>query len=282
MYRDSSYSYRRMLGACGVFVAIALSASLFQKRVWAFMSQEDYLSALKIADSYVQRKQGQAPQGRLGLRNQLRSTLSVTSVNPYKVGDHWTVAAYHSQPVVMRKTDDADQLKEPTGKVGIFRYEVTAVQGEGLDRQVTLKVVQVESHGKAKVDPRVDSLQLTLGGTLKQQSKAYRLQSRNELIAVSPDGLRSRISALELFPLDMPDILSAERARPEALPELPQALDELATRASFKPELARSTWFEQEDFFGRAVQMLWQQGDPWPAYLKTPHGVSILIDRGTQ
>jgi hypothetical protein len=140
-----------------------------------------------------------------------------------------------------------------------------------------ISVRQTSDFGMTPVDPKVEELTLTMSDRFVQTEKVYQIKGSDKPVKVSPDGLRSRITPLELFALDVPDIATAVHNTPSAMPELPGAVQTVATRAGYNPVLSQSTWLDQEDFFGRPVEILWQYGNPWPAYLKTSTGISILL-----
>ena len=238
-------------------------------------SREAYISALKLADQKVKRLKEHAS----GDPNAISSAvLRALFGRYYQVGDRWDVAALRFDHSVMRMTSDPEQLKTSGDVVALFHYEVIKVK-TGMSPQVVIKVTQVESNGIPILDPKVTELTLTMNDQLVQSDKAYLFKGASQPVKVSPDGIRSRITPLELFPLDVPDVVTAERQDAISLPELPGKLQSVAAQAGFKPDFAKSSWFEQDDFFGRPVQILWQQGDPWPAYLKTPNGIAILLHK---
>jgi len=77
----------------------------------------------------------------------------------------------------------------------------------------------------------------------------------------------------------VPDVFTARSDEAIGTPELPKGLRQVASRSGFRIDPSTTKAFEQDDFFGRGVRILWKQGDPWPAYLKTPQGVSILLSK---
>ena len=194
----------------------------------------------------------------------------------YQVGESWNVASWILTPTTMRKTGETNKLSPQVGNGGIFHYEVVRSE-PGSSQPVTLKITQVKYKDFRPVDSRFESLTLSADNLLTQSRKDYFLRGRTQGLSVSPEGVHSGMTPLELYPLDIPDISSAEKTKPKALPQLPPKVQDTANKLGFKADLARSQWFEQDDFFGRPIQVLWQQGDPWPAYIKTPGGISILI-----
>ena len=260
------------------FLSLASGVSLvFAGSVQASMSQDEYFAALKIAEKKVQRTQAM----RTASANALSSSLLRSLFGRYyQVGDQWDVAAWRFDNPMSRKIGEGDLLKTKAVQGGIFRYEVVQVKN-GANPQVNLKVTQLTEQGMVPVDPRVERLSLTMNDKLMQSDKTYYFKGRAEGVKVSADGLRSGVTTLELFPLDVPEVSTAEKETATAMPELPENVRSVAEKAGYKPDLGRSLWFEQDDFFGRPIQILWQQGDPWPAYFKTTGGVAILLRKVT-
>ena len=194
----------------------------------------------------------------------------------YRVGDSWDVAAWEYINPMMRMTSDPAMLKITVGRGGVFHYEVTDVH-TGDKPSVVIRVTQLSDLGMTPVDPKVQDLTLTMSDQMVQTQKEYQILGQSKPVKVSPDGIHSRISALELFPLDVPEILDAVRNRPSKLPTLPEKIQKVAQQVGYSPSLTQSYWLDQDDFFGRPVEILWQQGNPWPSYMKTADGVAILL-----
>lgn len=251
----------------------------------ASLPRDEYLSGLSLAQHKVERlKEFRSRKAALRAGTVAASGEALTASalkgllgRFYQVGDQWDVIAFHVDDTAARATSDPALLANPPGRSGVFHYEVLSAQ-DGADGQVVLRVTQKSDLGLRITDPAVQSMLLSMSDGFQQTRKQYR-RSSGATVEASPDGLHSSASVLELYPLDIPDIVSAEKLTPASLPALPDPLAPLARTSGFAPDLERCSWFEQDDFFGRPVQVLWQQGDPWPAYLKTPGGVAILIHK---
>lgn len=242
------------------------------------MTREQYLDALKIADQKVMREKAIT---RGGSGDALSSSaLSRLFGRYYQAGDTWEVAAWVLEQPIMNKVSRPEGQRPSVRKAGIFHYEVTAVKN-GPEPEITLLIRQIDRHGIAIVDPRIETLTLKMNDRLQESEKSYRVAGRSAPVPVSTQGLRSGLTELEFFPLDAPEIATALTTPAKALPDLPEAVAALAGSVGWSPDLSKSQWLEQDDFFGRSVQMLWQFGDPWPAYLKTSNGVAILIRSST-
>lgn len=245
----------------------------------ADLSEEAYQAALKLADKKVQRQKSLNSQSGNALSSSLIRNLFGRY---YQVGDHWDVAAWRLDNTMARMTADPSQLEVKGGQGGIFHYEVIEVKTSPKP-EVTIQVTQSEEFGVKKPDERVLNLKLYMNDLMTQSQKTYTINDRSGVahkVKVSPEGIHSSITGLELFALDVPELLTAESMHASSIPELPNGLKAIATQAAYRPNIAKSLWFEQDDFFGRPIQAMWQQGDPWPAYLKTSNGVSILIRKG--
>jgi hypothetical protein len=260
-------------------VASAFVISLNSPLSRADYSESDYQAALKIAQAKVARQKSLNSQSINALSSSLIRTLFGRY---YQVGDQWDVAAWSFDNTMARMTNDPDHLESKGGRGGVFHYEVVQVK-PGPKPEVVIQVSQREQYGMKKPDARVQVLKLLMNDTMTQSQKTYMITERSgavKAIRVSPDGIHSAITNLEMFPLDVPELITADSKQAASTPELPEGLRSVATQASFKPDLPHSLWFEQDDFFGRPIQAMWQQGDPWPAYYKTSNGVSILIHKG--
>lgn len=252
----------------------------------ADMSDADYQAALKL----VQKK-----ALRLKKWNTLSASVSSPSGNAlssslirnlfgrmYRVGDQWDVAAWSFENTMARMTTDPTHLESKGGHGGIFHYEVTSVKTSP-EPEVIILVTQLEEFGLKKPDARVRSLNLLMNDRMLQSRKTYRIEDREgkvHAVSVSPEGIHSSITRLELFPLDVPELLTADSRSTQAMPTLPEGLQAIASQASYHPGVDKSLSFDQDDFFGRGIQAIWRQGEPWPTYIKTSNGVSILIRKG--
>lgn len=245
----------------------------------AAMSPEAYMEALKFADQAVQKKKARQAQA-VSSASALSSSIVLNRVGrKYQVGDQWDIAAYQSESTRLKNTADAASQEDRFGQVGIFHFEVKSITS-GDRPEMTIQVTQREAFGQKPVDAWVKHLTLTLNPNLVQVAKSYTFVDRPESYHVNPNGVRSRLSKLELFPLDVPDVVTAESSKPAQVPALPENLRPVAKSGGFDVDLQKSLWFEQDDFFGRPVEILWQRGDLWPTYVKTPQGIAILIRKG--
>jgi hypothetical protein len=249
-------------------VALVISAFLPRAESRAAMSEADYLSALSVAQGKVERTRSTARTASAVSSTIVRNLLG----RYYEVGDSWDVAAWNFSETQMRKTQDPEQLRRHANAFGRFHYTVRSVKS-GPNPEVVIDVTQLEA-----ADPAVERLTLTMNDRLVQSAKEYRMRD-GRVAPANAHGIHSSATILELLPLDVPDVDTAERRDATALPELPEEARAVAARAGYSPELSRSVWFEQDDFFGRAVDVLWQKGDPWPSYIKTPGGIAILLGR---
>lgn len=239
------------------------------------MSEKDYKNALKLAEAKVLRTRNASAASALS-----SPIIRAYFGRYYRVGDSWDVASWEVKNPMMSMTPIPENPVTKTGHGGVFHYEVKEVRS-GVTPEVVIAVTQLSDLGMTPVDPKVAELTLTMSDRYVQTEKSYRMRGQADAVRVSPHGIHTRVTLLEIYALDVPEIETAERNTPSALPDLPSAVQAIASRTSYHPDLSRSTWLEQDDFFGRPVQLLWQYGDPWPAYLKTSTGMSILIRSNT-
>ena len=264
----------RSSGKSGFRLSLVVSTILVfsSTSVHAYENYSDYLAALKIADRYVQKKKT-AATSRMGAL----STSAVTELfgRYYQVGDSWDIAAVRVDPN-MAPGADGDKIGAPA----VFHYHVTRVT-TGLSPEIEIHVTQVEQFAAKIIDPKVKEIVLILNDKLKEHSKKYVMNGSDQQVVGSVDGMGGNFSGLEFFPLDILDLTTADKSQPTVQPEVPASLAKITAQTGTKIDLSQSHVFDQEDFFGRSVQALWQMGDPWPAFMKTPHGIAVLIKKGT-
>ena len=269
MYGRGQTFMKRSLALCTMF--------LVTYQTYAAMPEKDYRAALQVAEKTVLRKN----QNKSGSGNLSASTLKMLFGRFYQVGDNWDIASWNFKNSEIRKLDDHEHIKKKLGARGMFHYEVTRVRA-GSNPEVDFKVTQVSSNEFKPVDPRVSHLNLTMRLTSQDQliqvHKTYSFLSSN----VSNNNVSNNNdqTPLELFPLDIAETLNAEQLPKATEPELPSEIQDAAHKLGFRPLLSQSTEFQQDDFFGRPIQILWQHGDPWPVYLRTVNGIAILIRKG--
>lgn len=253
---------------------------------FASTSENEYRQSLQIAEQKVARSKILLQSGNLSADSS--SALSSPTVarffgRPYRVDDTWVVAAWQSNPGIARMTSDPQSLRGDKGKVGLFQYRVIEVKNSPVP-EVSISIRQLNSRETPApvIDERVEKILLKMNDSTIQTHKSYvfKTSDGSREVTVAPEGLRSRITQLELFPLDVPEVASAAAVSANAFPELPQALQAFFKQRDTALDLGRTLRVEQDDFFGRPVTILWQQGEPWPAYLKTTQGIAILIAKG--
>ena len=256
---------------------LPLFISVFSVSIRALASEREaaYLNDLKIAESKILRFQAPAPEA----PGTLHSLLLPAPLSPlgrnYRVGDQWDVAAIRTEDSAMRMTSDPQHLTPTSMRIGIFHYEVIRA-GSTRDSEFAIRVKPVVAAGILPIDSRVEAIELSARPGVTQTQKSYFFRGHPNPVRVIPEALHSSITPLELYPLDIPETLYAESKAPEEFPKLPPEFSRLPIRRA-ETNLSLSLWLEQDDFFGRPIQMLWQKGEPWPAYLKTSSGISILI-----
>ncbi len=245
----------------------AMPASLYQ----------DALSAAERKSSRINHVQQSESFNSNNSENAFTSSTSTLAIKNlygryYSIGDHWDVYAWqlnHSTFPLKRTPLDQNEV----GEGGLFHYEVVQLKN-GIFPQIIVKITQKEA-----IDSRISQLMITFTDQFVQTEKIYHFKGSDQGIPVIANGIRSRISPFELYPLDVPDIETAEQSVPKTLPQLPLQIRKAAELDGYKPDLSQSAWFEQDDFFGRPVHVLWQKGNPWPSYIRTQSGIAILKNR---
>jgi hypothetical protein len=253
--------------------------TLFSLAPLRSLATDEYAAQLRIIQKKIERQRASETSSGSGA---LSSTLLFRLMGRYyEVGDHWEVAAWVTPHPNMSPNSEERKSASGVQKGGIFRYEVVSVNKTAAP-SVVIEVRQLTAHGMTPIDRRVDKISLTMDDKMVQSQKSYFLHGSSRPLRVAPSGMRSRVSELELFPLDVPELVSAIAETPLKLPELPAAVSELMGRLGVSPELKQATWFEQDDFFGRPIQALWERGKLWPSYFRTSNGVAVLLTRGNE
>jgi len=259
-------------------VTLGLALGFFENTAVASMPEKLYLDSLKAASATVARKHAASgPEASALSSAVIRSMLG----RYYQIGDAWDVASWRFESTIMRMTSAPEHIQPQLVGGAIFHYQIVDVK-TGATPQIILKVTQTNSLSSpdAKVpDPKVQALFLTMSDSMVQTQKAYQYAGSpaGTVVPVSADGLHSGMTVLELYPLDVPEIITANKTQPTQVPNLPPPAATVANEVKFAPNLANSSWFEQDDFFGRQVRILWEHGKPWPSYLETSGGISILV-----
>ncbi len=243
--------------------------------VKADMPESIYRYSLKIAEKKTHKKSILRARAQNFPFSAIRSIFG----RDFQVGDHWTVAAWQIRPSTMRMTNEESHLQNQITDGGLFRYEVTQITSSP-DKQVILQIKQLNSKDFKIIDPNVQYLNLRMDDRLNQNEKTYYFNGKTEGIQVSPDQIHSAITPLELLPLDIPEILTAEKHRnnSESISKiLPDKISKKLKELNIIINLNQSIRFEQDDFFGRPIAAFWDKGNPWPTLVKTANGISILI-----
>ncbi len=254
---------------------LLILAALFSRQAVAGLPEKAYIAQLKAANLWVSKKKAESAPRDQALSSQLLTRLYGRY---YEVGDTWTVAAWQLEHGMMRMTGDLNRTQSQVGRGGIFKYLVTDVK-TGSQPQVVIQITQVEAWGIKPVDPNVQFLELKMNDSLLQSEKTYRVGTgpNSQLRVASANGIHTEISALELYPLDAPEVSFSNQV-PTKAPVLPKGVEAFATQTGLQLNFANSFQFQQDDFFGRPVSVIWESGKPWPSYLKTQNGIALLLD----
>jgi len=267
------------------------------------VSESDRYLSLLGKVSYALRLQKKAA-------SDARSTSIGKAFRNLQVGDAWIVGIERLRAQGMkphsdeRKTVSFEQAKKD---LALFRYEVK-LRNEDESMEIELRPLSDPGAGISteQLDGHIASILLRVDREGRQVSKTYRYQagvpSQVQEVSVSPQGLRSKLSLFELFPLDWPTLvhpvmIEENRALLETLrlssggayPEVPDALQELLYRSAFVKNEGRVTPLplsrktdrfrvvQGTDFFGRPLDVVWDERFAWPIWMRTTHGVAVLL-----
>jgi hypothetical protein len=245
------------------------------------MPEQLYKEALRVANQKVLRQKQNLAQ-----ESSHSSALSSSMIKSmfgrfYQIGDSWDVAVWPISQVHLAMTST------PVGEGGLIHYEITDIKN-GTHPSVTLKITQQASNGLKIIDSKVEYVSLEFSDQFVIGKKSFHLKNEALGITASTHGVRTGrgpyspiISPLDLLPIDVPDITTAESAAASEFPALPNPVKDIADQSGIKPDLNQCTFFKQEDFFGRPIEVLWQKGNPWPSYIKTSTGIALLTRKGT-
>ncbi|MFZ9595338.1 MAG: hypothetical protein ACO3A2_04605 [Bdellovibrionia bacterium] len=199
----------------------------------------------------------------------------------YQLGDQWDVATWSYQRTEMRKTQEESSRAQSLGTPQILHYRVTQVKNTKTP-EIEIQVLS------SRVDPKSPdfSPHQTPSSTLKwtmMLSPQGEIQGTSQISSPqtnSPLGATSTLlrPPFELHSLIFPQTLHAEIHTTEIrIPTLPQPVLAFARQQKMDLDFSDCIEFEQEDFYGRPMKILWKKGDPWPSYFETSSGISILI-----
>src|SRR2546423_645783 len=104
------------------------------------------------------------------------------------------------------------QTTSRVANVGTFSYDVPAIQ-HSFPQSVVLKVTQLAELDQSIIDPKIQGILLKADEQSHQSAKLYEISGRGSPLGVAFDGMNPRISEIDLFPLDMPDVLTADYER---------------------------------------------------------------------
>ncbi len=233
------------------------------------------------------------------------------SQNSIRVGMRWIVGAQRVRPQQMKPLGSEvspKNYRESLKDLAVFRYEIIEKFPDG-SFDVSIKPILDEGAGvnTRSIDGFIDELRLRVDVQGRQVAKSYTyisgLKGDVTHVEVSPDGLRSQLTAFETFPLDWPSgFLGSAESRPKATLRsgrteqatesivLPTALSELTRRSTFGGEKSDTAGrplrraesdgerLSGNDFFGRPIDALVSKEFPWPKWMSNSQGVAVLLE----
>ncbi len=262
-------------------LAMAILAVSEAPAARADMSTEEYSAAIKAAARQARKNHDRDHEQTLvqvlgytplnGGFPSPRATLEQQPLpQPFKPGLSWEVATFHQ---TLRMSHRMDSPATGVGTLSTFHYAVANPTG------TQLTITPTESDGAALSDARVQNILITLNERDQEVEKSYLFKGQSSRISVSPNGPRSPMTAVEGSPIDFPDVLTAERVEGLPVAELPAALQQFLARHGYSADPKRGPWYETSDLFGRPVEMMWIDGEPWPRILKTAQGFAVLLKK---
>jgi hypothetical protein len=199
--------------------------------------------------------------------------VELLSGRPYRLGEAWDVVSYYiiqnAMPGSTLRTDYA-----PHGKISSFHYRVTQLA------PLQIEVTETAQPNSNKTDPEIASVTLTYDSDFREIGKAYH-RVDGQTIEALVGGMHARGLPLEIYAIDAPNVTDAEavpyRAPAELIASLSPPLAAIAQASQFGYDPVNAQWLKTTDGFGREVDVVWQKGNPWPSYVRTERGISILV-----
>lgn len=234
--------------ATGVFISIFASMSLWADDDMAEASRQ--VAAAKTRDALLALA---APQTRATAQAQLPRF--------YKAGDRWVVAVSHLSHELMRKTD------ESTDDVAL-RLDPEFYEFKVLSSSRGLATIEIRPRAEKS---RVLRTVLLISDKLEIVSKTSYRNGASSAIAAQSPLIGNVVTGFNPVPLVLPDFAGASLTR---VPPLDTTSSE---RHPIDP--AKTVRFKEADLFDREVLIDWQQGDLWPARVRTASSLSLLIEQ---
>jgi hypothetical protein len=239
------------------------------KAVQADPSQESIRTAMDAVETHIEKQKA---------KHEIRSTHSLSheasrlglavppAVSTYAAGDQWNIVGFQELPL------NSPGATSPAGRSAAFHFEVTSVDAQN----IRIRVTPIEAYGLKNIDPRVQYADFTYSKDLKLTSKVYKLHGYADPIPVSPDNFKVGVSVMEGFPLELPPITDAEKDDAFQAPQFSQTFQTAATQAGYTSVSVMEPCWTTWDFFGRGIQSIWPNGQPFPSLMKTTQGYAVL------
>ncbi|MBY0472153.1 hypothetical protein K2X30_13380 [bacterium] len=183
----------------------------------------------------------------------------------YEKGQSWEVELWSTSSDAMARMESASSASTAMrDKPFRFAFKVIDVGAS----QVAEIEVRPVSQGGQTIEPRIDHVVLKINSdrTIIQKNVYYK-DGRPPVAFLG--GNESNLSlGFDGYPLVLPDLKSIDgKPITEAPRDLPNGARLNATRGLD---------FRFHDAYAREIRVIWEDGAPWPAYVKTPAGVAIV------
>lgn len=241
------------------FVALLLLASLPGESALA-QTDSGYTDRLKAMSEHLRSERAKALKlPAAGDAQTPGAALSLGLKRKFlEPGQSWRVDVYRKSLVAMRRTGEPKDLREKALPVETYYFQVAALT-EGRKARVEIRP---ENERKPKLALTLDDRFVILSKEeLDDQGRVMRFTALPEN--------HNTVMGFEAFPIVLPDLSSTAG---EPLESVPAKLRE--TRPRFDRE--RAARFQFADMLGRRVEVIWQDGDPWPSFVETAGVVAVM------
>jgi hypothetical protein len=247
-------------------------------RAQADWTPSDYQMLIQSAEKYVEKQRAKQELHQMAIHGQNTNVLSLAAMNlglstspsapTYKTGQEWNVVAYQELPLA------ASENTLQNGRSAAFHFQVISSDpSTGL----RIRVRPITAYGLSNVDSKVQYADFIYSNDLKLTAKYYKLRGYRDPIPLSPDNFKVGVSVMEGYPLELPQITDAEKDDScNMQPALPSTFKKAIDQAGYAAFTTTDTCWMNADFFGRSIQSIWPETQPFPTYLKTTQGYAVL------
>ncbi|MDR3606962.1 MAG: hypothetical protein P4M08_06225 [Oligoflexia bacterium] len=256
---------------CGLIMVTALSALPALASEYPRERNAFYRQNLDFVNQALEKRKKKLTQLTADLVEYGANPVESIMGRSYRIGEEWDVVSYYNLqnasalPGGSARTDFA-----PHGRISAFHYRVSSIAP-----------LRIEVTETKKTDPSVTSVTLAFDAEFHEIAKAYHRTDGSTTEGLV-HGMHTRFLPLEIYEIDAPQVSTAEsvpyQTPDELIASMPAPLAAIAHSSRFSYDADNASSMRTIDGFGREVDFVWQKGNPWPSYVKTDRGISILTN----